>query len=86
MTDLIERLRALSPVPPVGADIRLVWEEAADEIERLTKTETAIKRLFMGTRQWMQDGEYDQWDAFDFLEGRYSKEVAALHLRQGSDK
>lgn len=32
---LVERLRKISPVQPVGNDLRLVWEEAADAIERL---------------------------------------------------
>lgn len=33
--DLVKRLRDISPIWPVGDDLRLVWEEAADRIEAL---------------------------------------------------
>ena len=72
-----------------GAEAAGALEEAEHirqgirEIERLRETENAVKRLFMGSAQWMHDGDADQWAAFDFLASLYAKKPIPIAAAEG---
>ena len=64
MTDLIERLRGLTPDPVTNARLR---EEAADEIERLRADETQL-RVKLAEAEAERDDLRPKAEAFDAIE------------------